>query len=77
MFVLCFVLGAQERKGIRIYIMNTLSSNLLPLYSFIPNDIIFDLLSYLPIKSVQRFKCVSRHWNIYHNSRFSLYMSSF
>lgn len=41
MFVLCFVLGAQERKGIRIYIMNTLSSNLLPLYSFIPNDIIF------------------------------------
>ncbi|KAH0727083.1 hypothetical protein KY284_002948 [Solanum tuberosum] len=42
--------------------MNILSSNTTPL--FLPKDIIFDMLSYLPVKSVQRFKCVSQLWNI-------------
>ncbi|CAN4110718.1 unnamed protein product [Withania somnifera] len=30
---------------------------------FLPREIIFDALSYLPVKSLLRFNCVCKHWN--------------
>ncbi|XP_055816333.1 F-box protein At1g30790-like isoform X2 [Solanum dulcamara] len=30
---------------------------------FFPGEIIFEMLSYLPVKSLLRFKCVCKHWN--------------
>ncbi|XP_055814866.1 uncharacterized protein LOC129884607 [Solanum dulcamara] len=40
--------------------MNTLSSSS---PTFLPREIIFEMLSYLSVKSLLRFKCVRKHWN--------------
>ncbi|KAF9591889.1 hypothetical protein IFM89_009497, partial [Coptis chinensis] len=31
-------------------------------HSFIPNDVLLEILRRLPLKSLVRFKCVSKHW---------------
>ncbi|MCD7466342.1 hypothetical protein HAX54_002952 [Datura stramonium] len=31
---------------------------------FLPKEIVFETLSYLPVKSLLRFKCVCKHWNV-------------
>lgn len=48
--------GSREEE----YIMTILSSNS---STFLSRGIICDILSYLPVKSLQRFKCVCKHWN--------------
>ncbi|XP_014502889.1 F-box/kelch-repeat protein At3g23880-like [Vigna radiata var. radiata] len=41
----------------------TISSDELTTEIFFPDDLIIEILSWLPLKSVMRFKCVSKSWN--------------